>query len=363
MLRSPLLHFLLIGALLFGLRLPWSTAAGTSPVVLVDRGEIENRIAAFAARVLRPVTEAEARAIEDQVIDDALWFAKARALGLAETDSVVRQRLVLNMRFLLGETDESDEELHRRAVDLGMDESDLVVRRRLVDRAQALVRARIRSEPMDEAALRRYFESNRERWREPPLLDLTHVYFSRDRRGNAAEGDARALLDRLRREKTSPEIAVRLGDPFLGGHSLHLATPNRIVARLGPGFAKAVAKAPVDRWLGPIDSAFGVHLVWIEARRESRIPPFAEIRDRIEQDWIADRTRRALRSETERLRREIPFRLVGKGRIGASEEPPTDDDRRPFAAEPGNDTGKRPAPIHRNQTASPSSGDAVGGSG
>lgn len=312
MLRSPLVHFLLIGALLFGLRLAWP-GTPDKPVALVHRSEIEARIAAFATEVRRPVSAAEARAIEDQVVDEALWLARARMLGLAETDTVVRQRLILNMRFLLGETDESDETLYRRAVELGMDETDLVVRRRLIDRVQALVRAHVRSEPVDEAALRIWFESHAERWREPPLLDFTHVYFSRDRRGAATEADARKLLEALRREKTEPAAAIQRGDSFLSGHSLRLASPARIVARFGPEFADAVADAPERRWFGPVDSAFGVHLVWIEARRESRIPPLAEIHDRVERDWIAEKVRRALLDEAARLRGEIPVRLAEDG--------------------------------------------------
>ena len=312
MLRSPLLHFLLIGALLFALRLIGPTSS-TTPVVEVRRSEIDARIAAFRSQMGRQPTEAETRSIEDQVIGDALWLERARALGLAETDSVVRQRLILNMRFLEGEARQDDEALYRRALELGMDESDTVVKRRLVDRVQAIFRARVRARPPDEANLRKYFEKNAARWREPTLLDFTHVYFSRDRRGESAERDAVALLGRLRAEAIPPEAATSMADPFIAGHTLHLATPNRIVARLGPAFAAKIAEVPSKTWSGPIESAFGVHLVWIEERHESRIPPLAEIRNRVEEDWIAGAIREALRAERTRLRRMFVVRILEDG--------------------------------------------------
>lgn len=309
MLRVPLLHFLALGALLFALQ----TGFGREPErrsVEVLRSEVAERIEAFALQVGRAASPEEARALEDQVVEDALWLDQAFAVGLPEIDAVVHQRLVQNMRFLDPETKETDEALYARAVELGMERSDTVVRRRLIDRIQAVVRARVRGEAVDEAALRRYFEANGERWREPVLLDLTHVYLSRDRRGAQADRDAAMLRSKLERETVAPEAAVSLGDPFLGGHTLRGASPVRIASRLGPAFADALKDAEAGRWIGPVESAFGPHLVWIEHRVESRIPPFEEVRQRVLDDWLEERTREALRAEATRLRAGVEVRWV-----------------------------------------------------
>lgn len=309
MLRAPLFHFLALGALLFALQTGF---AGESELRTVDvaRSDVEERIEAFALQVGRPADAEEARALEGQAIEDALWLDQAFAIGLPEVDAVVHQRLVQNMRFLDPETTESDEALYARAVELGMERSDTVVRRRLIDRIQAVVRARVRSEAVDEAALRKYFDANAERWREPSLLDLTHVYFSRDKRGDHADADAIAVRARLEREATAPEAAVTLGDPFLGGHTLRGATPTRLSARLGPGFANALVDAQPGRWLGPIESAFGPHLVWIERFVPSRIPAFEEVRSRVLDDWLEDHTREALRDEAARMRAAVEIRWI-----------------------------------------------------
>ena len=309
LLRAPLLHFLALGALLFALQTGFAGEPDARPIE-VPRSEVEERIEAFALQIGRPADAEEARALEDQAIEDALWLDQAFAIGLPEIDAVVHQRLVQNMRFLDPETTETDEALYARAVELGMERSDTVVRRRLIDRIQAVVRARVRGEPVDEGALRKYFDRNAERWREPTLVDLTHVYLSRDKRGERAAADARSIRARLDRESTAPDAAVALGDPFLGGHTLRGATPNRIAARLGPGFAAALVDAEPGRWLGPIESAFGPHLVWIERRITSRIPPFEEVRSRVLDDWLENRTREALREEATRLRAGVEIRWI-----------------------------------------------------
>ncbi|MCA9501799.1 MAG: peptidyl-prolyl cis-trans isomerase [Spirochaetaceae bacterium] len=326
MLRSPLLHFLIAGALLFALQSAWSRVPET-PVVEVRQSDVDEQLELFRLQLGRPPTPEEARAVARQVEDEAIWLAQAFDLGLHEIDTVVRQRLVLNMQFLEtgpGSADAADrpdapssedplareQRLFERALELGMERSDTVVRRRLVDRVQAIVRAAVRARPIDEATLRGHFEATAEQWREPEMLDLTHVYLSRDARGDATQGDAERLLTRLVREAIAPEAATALGDPFLAGHRLRGATPARLVARLGPDFAAGVQGGALARWIGPVDSAFGSHLVWIHERVPSRIPELEEVRTRVVEDWIELESRKALREQVEARRKQIEVRVV-----------------------------------------------------
>ena len=310
MLRSPLLHFLLLGAALFVIdaALTW---APESPVVEVAQSAIDERLAAYQLQMGRAATPEEALSIETQVIADALWLEQAFALGLLELDPVVRQRLVLNMRFLEGTSETSEDELVARAIELGMDRSDTVVRRRLIDRVQAIVRAGVRAEPPEAAILAAYYAETAERWREPALLDLSHVYLSHDKRGKLTRADAQALLTKIDAEGLTVEEVIRAGDPFLGGHRLRGASPTRILARLGPSFADGVASAPVESWMGPIESAFGLHLVWLHDRKPSRIPELAEIEKRVLEDWIERESRAALREHIERRRELVEVRIIG----------------------------------------------------
>ncbi|MAG34159.1 MAG: hypothetical protein CL908_25040 [Deltaproteobacteria bacterium] len=325
MLRSPLLHFLLAGVLLFALQSAWSSVPQT-PIVEVRRGEIDERIESYRLQMGRAASPSEAQAIEEQVIENAIWLEQAFALGLHEIDSVVRQRLILNMRFLEGSvaaggpidpgkpgadtSTTSDQALFERALELGMDRSDTVVQRRLVDRVQAIVRAAVRARPVDDATLEAHFEATQERWREPSMLDLSHVYLSRDKRADATLAAAAALLAQLREGATEPDAAIAMGDPFLAGHRLRGATPNRIVARLGPTFAAGVEDAPTQRWIGPVESAFGQHLVWIHERIESRIPELEAVRPRVLEDWIEIESRKALREQVEHRRKVVEVRVV-----------------------------------------------------
>jgi hypothetical protein len=309
LLRSPLVHFLLLGGLLFVIDAAWSRAP-ERVVIEVSRGDIAERIEAYRQQMRRDPTPSEIEAIERQVIEEAIWLEQAFALGLPEVDPVVRQRLLLNMRFLDDASEMSDDALLARAVELGMDRSDTVVQRRLIDRVQAIVRAGVRARPPTAADLEAYFAAQAERWREPALLDLSHVYLSRDRRSEKTRSDADELMQRLTHESTAPDEGVALGDPFLAGHRMRGASPTRIAARLGPDFADSVEAAPVLEWVGPVESAFGLHVVWIHAREESRIPELSEIRTRVLEDWIEAESRKALREHVERRREVVEVRML-----------------------------------------------------
>lgn len=315
--RSPLLHFLLLGALLYGLQAASSLIVAPRSVVEVRRSDVRARIERFASEMGRMPDAEERVALEREAVEEALWLEEAWAIGLPHLDPIVQRRLVMNMRFLesgtrsgVGTAHATDEALLQRALELGLAHSDPVVERRLIDRVQARVRDAVWARPIDEAALALHYRETEARWREPMRLDLTHVYLSRDRRGDALKAEARALLARLRGETIVPAVAVAQGDPFLAGHRLRAAAPARLAARLGPVFETGVRDAPVGVWVGPIESAYGLHAVWIHERTPERAPALAAIRPRVVADWREAEARRALRAHLDRRRAAVELRLI-----------------------------------------------------
>ena len=306
---SPLIHFVLAGVALFAARAIWNGPAEVRAIE-VRRSEINLRIADFERRIERTSKEFEREAILDQIVEQALWLEQAWALGLHQSDPVVRQRLIQNMRFLEGSSGRSEAQLVDAAFSLKMERSDPVIRRRLVERVQALIEAGVRERRPDEESLRSFYATESDRWQTSRLLDFTHVYLSRDRRGSSARKDATNLLGRLMNEDASPAAGVALGDPFVSGHRLRDATAAQISARLGPAFRDRVAEAPLSRWMGPIESSFGVHLVWIHDRTESRLPDYPEVRGKVLSLWFNIETQRAIRAEADRQRKRASVRIL-----------------------------------------------------
>jgi hypothetical protein len=306
-LERPLLHFLAIGGALHALEVAGFGAgegarAAAVPPVSLSPERIEALRRDWLARAGRPPDPEELEALVESALDDEVLLREARAQGLHLVDSVVRQRLVQNMRFLEGEAGRDDEALFREALELGMDETDVVVRRRLVGMLELAVLASVRSAPPAEEELRRYLERHASEYAWPERVRLSHVYLSRDARGPRLEAEAAALLERLVATGATPESAAALGDPFLLPRDLPLRGEAELARSLGPDFAREAIRLAPGAWAGPIPSSYGLHLVFVHERREARPAELSEVRERVASALLEERGSKALRELVGRLR-------------------------------------------------------------
>jgi parvulin-like peptidyl-prolyl isomerase len=67
------------------------------------------------------------------------------------------------------------------------------------------------------------------------------------------------------------------------------------VKQFGEKFAAKLGELSPKQWQGPVESGYGVHLVWISERTEGRVPPLAEVRDAVRREW--SNTRRSEANE------------------------------------------------------------------
>jgi hypothetical protein len=145
--------------------------------------------------------------------------------------------------------------------------------------------------PPTERALAQYFAANQERYRLPPRLTFTHIYFSTDRRGAAARADAERVLARLT-HAGAPARAPELGDRFMLQYDFAERSPDEIAQLFGGAFAESLFALPppqVPGWQGPLSSSFGVHLVRVVTRTPGRMPELAEVVTAVRQDLDLER--------------------------------------------------------------------------
>jgi hypothetical protein len=178
------------------------------------------------------------------------------------------------------------EVLYREALERGLDRNDPVVRMSLVRKITMLGTAQAQAaEPTDEE-LRAYFELRAERYRIPASLSLTQLYLNRDKRPDTIERDAAQLLAMLRDQDPRPEELAGLGDSLMLPNVATDVSEDELARTFGEDFRDAVVSLPVGQWQGPVESGFGLHLVKITRREESRIPEWVEVRDRIATDLL-----------------------------------------------------------------------------
>ena len=252
-LREPLVHFLLLGAVLFGisgLMRSGSPATASSKEIRLSLDEIAQLTLLYQSQWRRPPTPQELERMVENKVQQEVLYREALAMGLDKDDEIVKRRMAQKMQFL----------------------------------AEDVAAAR---EPAT-AELKSWFEKNSAKFAQPSRLSFRHLYFSPDRRGAHARVDAEQALAKLAGQPVDAKIASTLADPFMFQDYYRDRAPDYLAKEFGPPFALAIAKLPPGAWQGPIESGFGWHLVFVDTAVPGRVPAFEEVEADVRTAWLGE---------------------------------------------------------------------------
>jgi hypothetical protein len=262
-LREPLVQFLMLGGLLF-LWFEWK-GGGSGPGstrITITPGLVRHLASGFARTWQRPPTDPELKGLIDDHVKEEIAAREAAAMGLDRDDPIIRRRLRQKLEFLVE------------------DAADQV--------------------PPTDAELQDWLARHPEAFRAEPRVSLRQVYLSMERRGVSAGADAAELLARLRAAGPDAEIDA-LGDPSMLPRELPLGPLAEVARAFGSEFAGRIDTLEPGRWIGPVESAYGLHLVLIPERVAPSPPALADVRPLVERELLAERRQTQLQALYERL--------------------------------------------------------------
>lgn len=264
-LRDPLIHFLLIGALVF---LTFGLRNGPQPVVREDvitvtEGDLTRLGAQFQAMWRRPPEAAELRRLVEEHVRDEVYYREALKLGMDRGDQVIRQRLRQKMEFLTQAGAES----------LAPSEKDL----------------------------RAFYESSADQFVRPPRISFRQILLDED----TDTEQAIAALD-------SGADPQGMGVGTLLPPGMQDAQPAMVKGTFGAGVFAALADLPVGEWAGPVTSGYGRHLVKVTAYNEGGEPSFDDIRALVEKEWRRAETNRIREKQYQTMREGYLVQLPGE---------------------------------------------------
>ena len=278
-LREPLVHFVLLGAVLFSVHQWVAPPRPTNRIVVSDA-------------IVRGLRQEHLR--------------QNGSLPTPQQEAALIQRFVDN------------EMLYREAVAQGLDRGDLIVRRRLVQKMEFVLEGEeLIAEPTD-AELQAYLDAHADRYAVAERVALTHVFVSTDQHGAAA---ARVAGD-LRQQLAAGADPSALGDPFLRGRDFTLRTEQELAGIFGAPFAAQVMALPLGEWSAPVRSSYGLHLVRVTEHSAGRQPSLNEVRSAVIRDWQEERRTAASVAALARLRQRYEVTLEGRGRTAEAAEMP-----------------------------------------
>jgi hypothetical protein len=246
-LYEPLLHFLLLGAAIFVAYSLVSKRISDEPgKIVISQGQIASILVGFTRTWQRPPTSEELEGLIRDRVREEVYCREALALGLDKDDIIIRRRLRQKMEFV----------------------TDDVV-------AQA--------QPTDDE-LSAYLQAHPDLFRMQRQCTFSHVYLNPEKHGENLARDSAQLLARLNQAGGKADVST-LGDSFLLEHTLAAAPSSEVAKQFGEKFAAKLDELAPGHWQGPVESGYGVHLVFVSERTEGRLPALAEVRDAVRREW------------------------------------------------------------------------------
>ena len=253
-----MLHFLLIGAVLFGV---FSLRADDLPP--------ENK---------RTITLTEANVSLLKSNFEATW---KREPDPAELQSLIDGYL-------------QEEMLVREALSLGLDRDDAVVRQRLRQKMDFLIASSGQTLTPTEDELKTYLKMNMEQFSRPARIAFEQVYLG-EQTTEAQIEIARAEL----RRGTDPTV---VGKRSLLPSRLALSSAQAVDGTFGTGVFAELESLPVGSWQGPERSGYGEHFFRVTEHVPEADPDLQSIRSEVEEAWRQAETESLVARQYDRLR-------------------------------------------------------------
>ena len=246
--QEPIVPFLIIGAGLFGLQgVLDAKAPEGGREIFISNDQAEAMVQTFARTWQRPPSQQELEHLFDDHVRTEVFVREAMALGLDRNDAIVRRRLRQKMEFV------------------SHGEQPLTI-------------------PSDQQ-LQAHLEANPERFSSETRFSFQQVFLDPTKRGEQLNRDAEAMLLQLNQADAVADPSA-LGDPLaMASARWQGERRSELLAQFGSTFTDALQQQPQGRWVGPISSAYGLHLVRVSSITPAELPPLDQVREGVLRDW------------------------------------------------------------------------------
>jgi len=268
-LREPFLHFILLGGALF-LVSDYLEQRSRFTQIVISKDAVRGIADNYRLQYGHYPTDAQLEALVEGYTREEVFYHEAQKLGLDQDDEIVRRRLVQKYEFL---------------------QQDLAV-----------------ADNPGDSDVRAYFLAHADRYTLPPTAAFSQVFFSSDRRGDE-NAKAAAFAAGLELNSRGVVRAPAEGDSFPGPEDFSGLSAEEAERVFGKsGLTEALFALTPGKWSVPLRSAYGWHIVRVEAYAPARTAEFDAVRDQVRRDYVEQL--RAERNEANYAQLKRNFKIV-----------------------------------------------------
>ena len=265
--NEPLLHFFVLGLLLFALYAVVNDDPGRSAQeIVISQGRISGLVANFEKTWQRPPTDEESQNLLDSWVREEILYREGIAIGFDLDDPVIRRRVAQKMSFV----------------------ADGVV-----------------PQSPDDAELEAWLAANVSDYQIPAIYTLQQVYIDPQRHTDDWNGFVASIQASL----DDGADAKLLGDSTLLPAEITSSSSVELTRVFGTEFVSAVTEMSVGDWQGPVKSGYGLHFVKIDERVEARRPDLEDVRAAVQRDLLSDTSQKINEAFYAALRERYTVRI------------------------------------------------------
>lgn len=175
---------------------------------------------------------------------------------------------------------------YREAKKMGLDKDDEIIRRRLSQKFDFIQTDLTEIPEPSSEELKSFYEENPALFQKEATVSFSHIYFSTDETSDsAAKQRAEDVLQQL--EQSNLQRAPEKGDRFPLLYDYTEQSYLDIQQNFGDKpLLQELFNGPVNTWLGPVQSGYGWHLLFISRRDSATEIPFASIREDVKTKYL-----------------------------------------------------------------------------
>ncbi len=248
--KQPVVQFMFIGLFIFLVKVYIIQAQNNDNEegfnIYISEGEVQSMKDVWESRWLRPPTEVELQGAINQRVEEAILFNEAVKIGLNKNDDIIRQRLSQKLEFLSNNSSRPD---------------------------TAYV-----------AEIEKYYKSNIKEYTLPETITIVQLFVNPQLYGNDLDKEIQKRLKHLKNIKPSSTNLNNYSDAF----SLQSYFPEKSKVELaklfGIDFTIEAFEAKTGTWVGPINSQYGSHIIFVSYKEPEKIQEFSNIQNLVYDD-------------------------------------------------------------------------------
>ena len=245
--KEPFFHFIVIGFGLFLLYGLINNNTESTDTITIDDNDISAFIAKWESQWKRDPNESELLGLINQNLHQEIYYREALKMNLDQNDEIIKRRLFQKMKFFA---------------------SDLASLNKV-----------------DDNELRIYYKENAEKYMTTTSYSLYQIIFTSDNRNNPQRA-AENILKKF--PNANFEAMKNKGDKLPIPYLMENLTEDELRSQLGVEFKEQIQSVEINKWVGPIASGYGKHLIYITKKEAPQLPKLESVKRKVTGDYEYD---------------------------------------------------------------------------